>query len=208
MAPLSSPSDPHKSSPAEHWPHWFLPTSRKCHPLAQGLLAWLMPLHPSFLPHTDGQIPGCYHTPLLHALSPVVILHPACAYLVNAGSPTRLSTSWAQGRACADLGLLLPTTLSPVPGTRAADLGVITQTEPWEDPVCSVNSQCALTSWHVTTTSHNNISRKYDHAWNSQLAGSCCTTQGAQLHALWWPGRVGWGCGWEGGSRRRGGVYT
>ena len=99
VAPLSSPSDPHKSSPAEHWPHWFLPTSRKCHPLAQILLAWLIPLHPSFLPHTEGQIPRCYHTPLLHTLSPVVILHPACAYLVNASSSTRLSTSRAQGRA-------------------------------------------------------------------------------------------------------------
>ena len=50
VAPLSSPSDPHKTSPAERWPHWFLPTSRKCPPpprlRASGLVN---ALHPSFL---------------------------------------------------------------------------------------------------------------------------------------------------------------
>ena len=93
VAPLSSPSDPHKTSLAERWPHWFLPTSRKCRPPGSGPLAWLMPciLHFSFS-HTEWQIPGWNHSPLLHALSPVVILLPACAWLMLV-SPTRLSTS-------------------------------------------------------------------------------------------------------------------
>lgn len=57
-------------------------------PPGSGPLAWLMPciLHFSFS-HTEGQIPRWNHSPLLHALSPVVILLPACAYLVNAGFP-------------------------------------------------------------------------------------------------------------------------
>ena len=40
------------------------------------------------------------------------------------------------------------------------------------------------------------------------LVGSCCITQGVQLSALRWPERMGWGRGWEEGSRQRGCKYT
>ena len=37
----------------------------------------------------------------------------------------------------------------------------------------------------------------HDHVWNRWLVGSCCIARGAQLCVLWWPRRVGWGCGRE-----------
>ena len=43
--------------------------------------------------------------------------------------------------------------------------------------------------------------------WNRQLMGSCCETQEAVLHVLWWPREWGWGP-WDGGSRGRGYIYT
>ena len=43
---------------------------------------------------------------------------------------------------------------------------------------------------------------------NRQQVGSRCITQGAQSGDLWQPRGVGWGGGQEGGSRRRGHMYT
>ena len=40
----------------------------------------------------------------------------------------------------------------------------------------------------------------------TQLMGSGCTVQGAQLGTLWWPTWVG--SGWQGGLRERGATYT
>ena len=38
--------------------------------------------------------------------------------------------------------------------------------------------------------------------------GSCGVVQRAQLGALWWPRRVGWRVGWEGGPRGKRDMYT
>ena len=41
----------------------------------------------------------------------------------------------------------------------------------------------------------NEVREEHWHACTTmceQLMWSCCTTQGAQLHALWWPRRAGW----------------
>ena len=40
------------------------------------------------------------------------------------------------------------------------------------------------------------------------VVGSCCTTQGVHLVALWWLRGVGWWEKWEGGSQGRGYMYT
>ena len=37
----------------------------------------------------------------------------------------------------------------------------------------------------------------HSHAWNTQLVGSCCVTQGAQSSAPWWPRGLGWGQRWR-----------
>ena len=47
----------------------------------------------------------------------------------------------------------------------------------------------------------------HDHVWSRGWVGSCYLALRAQLGAVWWPRGVEWR-GWEGGSRRRGCVYT
>ena len=55
-------------------------------------------------------------------------------------------------------------------------------------------------------TVHRVVQSRTRLKWLSTV-GNCCVAQGAQLSALWWPRRVGWGYWWEGDPRGRGYIY-